>query len=301
MSQDLIVGVDGGGTKTTALAARLDGQILRQSSTGPSNHYAIGFETACRAIELAIEAVLQEEKLVSLCLGLAGVGRQEDMDQFLAWAHGKFQGIPLTVVNDAQILLAAGAPSGLALALVCGTGSIAYGRTAEGLLVRAGGWGYLFGDEGSGYAIGAAALKAIMWAEDGRGEPTKLTGLVLDRKELKTPQDLIRSIYTAGSPRTEIAGLADLVELAAAQDAVARSILDQAANDLALIVLAVYQKLGSNPVPLALTGGTILNGAYLSNAFYQVCARLGIAFTSIKEVKDPAEGALLLARQLLNL
>ena len=89
----------------------------------------------------------------------------------------------------------AGAPSGPALALICGTGSIVYGRTVTGELLRAGGWGYLFGDEGSGYAIGIAALRAVMRAYDGRGRETLLSELVLGRYGLHTPPELIQAIY----------------------------------------------------------------------------------------------------------
>jgi N-acetylglucosamine kinase-like BadF-type ATPase len=301
MSKGFIVGVDGGGTKTTAMAEDFAGNVIHQASTGPSNYNFIGFENACKAIEKAITDVLQGERLAALCLGLAGVGRQDDVDRFQAWAHARFPNIPLSVVNDAQILLAAGKFRGAGLALVCGTGSIVYGRTVDEKLVRAGGWGYLFGDEGSGYAIGAAALRSVMWAQDGRGKPTQLTGLILERRGLKAAQELIRSIYGAEAPRAEIAGLADLVERAAAQqDEVARSILDQAARDLAITVQAAYWKLGTPPVPLAITGGTILNGVYLAAAFWQACKALNLVFSTVTEVKEPAEGALLIARQLLR-
>lgn len=301
MNAGLIVGVDGGGTKTTALAAGMKGQVIRHATAGPSNYNTVGFEAACSAIETAVSGSLRGAELAALCLGLAGVGRQDDVQRFQAWARGRYPNIPLLVVNDAQILLAAGAPDGAALALVCGTGSIVYGRTAAGTWVRSGGWGYLFGDEGSGYVIGAAALRAVMWAEDGRGRLTLLAGFILERRKLKTAQDLIHSIYGAESPRAEIAGLADLVEQAAIQeDAVARSILDHAARDLALTVQAAYRKLGNAPVPLVLTGGTILNGVYLLTAFQRACAELGLVFSTVIKVPEPAEGALLLARRLVE-
>ena len=112
--------------------------------------------------------------------GLGRAGRQKDIERFQFWVAGKFPGIAVKIVNDAEILLAAGSPTGPKLAMVCGTGSIVYGRTTTGELIRAGGWGYLFGDEGSGYAIGVAALRAVMQAYDGRGPSTLLTGLVLN-------------------------------------------------------------------------------------------------------------------------
>lgn len=308
------IGVDGGGTKTLALLADLDGNILARGLGGASNFNAVGFAAACVAIETAITAAfisLAEQGQVTLdfptyhlpisalCLGLAGAGRPEDAAQFSAWAREKFSGAALKVVSDAEILLAAGAPSGPALALICGTGSIAYGRTEAGELVRAGGWGYLFGDEGSGFALGAAALRAVMRAYDGRGQPTRLTDLILARYGLTDPQGLVKNIYGAEDPRAEIAGLADLVERAASQnDPVAHALLDEAAQELAHAVQAVYRKLGTVPVPLALTGGILLNSAQFSARFRAVCRRLGLEFSAIDEIPEPATGALRLARAI---
>lgn len=295
-----MVGVDGGGTKTLALAKEVDGEWQGRSVAGPSNPYAVGFETACTRIEAAISNALEGNELTALCLGLAGAGRPEDVEQFTVWARRKFPDVALKVGSDAEILLAAGAPTGPALALVCGTGSIVYGRTEEGELIRVGGWGYLFGDEGSGFAIGAAALRLVMQAFDRRGPPTLLTGLILARRNLKSPPELMRSIYAAESPRTEIAGLAELVERAAAdRDAPSISILNEAAYELAESVRAVYSRLGSIPVPLILSGGVILHGATLARAFCRACDNLGLVFTEMIEVPEPAAGAVVLAREMV--
>lgn len=300
MKRQVVVGVDGGGTKTLALATDVDGEWQGQGIAGPSNPYAVGFEKACEAIEAAISNALDDNELAALCLGLAGAGRPEDVEQFTAWARTKFPGAALKVVNDAEILLATGAPTGPALALVCGTGSIVYGRTADGELVRASGWGYLFGDEGSGFAIGASALRVVMQAFDGRGAPTLLTELILARRGLESPTELVRSIYGAESARAEIAGLAELVEQAAAQgDALATSILNQAALDLAESVRAVYRRLGNVPVALTLTGSVILRGSTLAGAFRRACDSLGLVFAEMIEVPEPAARAMILARGLI--
>ncbi|MCG2786903.1 MAG: BadF/BadG/BcrA/BcrD type ATPase [Anaerolineae bacterium] len=300
MKRWAVVGVDGGGTKTLALAASVDGQWQGRGLAGPSNLHSVGFESACTAIEYAISEALAGANLLALCLGLAGAGRKDDVDRFIAWAQVKYPGVALKVLSDAEILLASGNLSGPALALICGTGSIVYGRTAAGELLRAGGWGYLFGDEGSGYAIGAAALRAVMQAEDGRGVPTLLTGLILDRYGLENPPTLVQSIYGSESPRTEIAGLADLVEQAALRgDTIAISILETAAVDLARMVQVVYQKLEGVPTPLALTGGVILRGEYLANTFRQACETMELVFLTVLEVAEPAEEAALIARSLI--
>ncbi len=301
MKRQVVVGVDGGGTKTLALATEVNGPWRGRGAGGPSNPYAIGFETACLTIETAILEALEGNELAALCLGLAGAGRPEDVEQFSTWARAKFPEAALKVGSDAEILLAAGAPTGPALALICGTGSIVYGRTVDGELIRAGGWGYLFGDEGSGFAIGAAALRAVMQAFDRRGAPTLLTGLILARRGLKSPAELVHSIYASSSPRTEIAALAGLVEQAAAQrDALAVSILNEAAFELAEAVRAVYRRLGSVPVPLMLSGGVILHGSTLAEAFRRACDSLELVFSEMIEVPEPAAGAVALARELIT-
>ncbi len=295
-----VIGVDGGGTKTLALLADLNGNVLARGLSGPSNYNAVGFEKACSHLEEAISRAQENApgELSALCLGLAGVGRSEDIERFQTWAQKKFPQTVVKVVGDAEILLAAGEATGAAIALVCGTGSIVCGRAPTGELIRAGGWGYLFGDEGSGYSIGAAALQAVMQSYDGRGPSTALTDLILQKRGLETPPDLVRSVYGAESPRLEVASLSELVEQAAGQsDAVAMSILEQAAEALVKAVAAVHAKLGAVAFPLIISGGTILNGEYLKIAFKSACDAHALNFTKIYSVVEPAEGALNLARE----
>lgn len=297
-----ILGVDGGGTKTLALLGDVDGHVLARGLSGPSNAHAVGFDEACLALESAIRLARQDHpgELSALCLGLAGAGRKEDIERFQNWAVDQFPRTAVTVVSDAEILLMAGASSGPVLALICGTGSIVYGRTAMGDLLRAGGWGYLFGDEGSGYAIGIAALRAVMQAYDGRGPATRLSELLLSHYGLSAPPDLVNKIYGADSPRSVVATLPDLVEQAAEQgDSVALSILDASAHELTRAIGAVYPKLGATAVPLVVTGGTMLHGPALRKAFQRACETQGLAFRTIRYIEEPAEGALQLARKLV--
>jgi N-acetylglucosamine kinase-like BadF-type ATPase len=298
-----ILGVDGGGTKTLALLADLDGHVIARGVSGPSNNNAVGFEMACAALENAINAARSSQpgEISALCLGLAGAGRQEDIERFQLWAVEKFPKTAVKVVNDAEILLAAGSPTGPALAVICGTGSIVYGRTVRGELIRAGGWGYLFGDEGSGYAIGQTALRAVMQAYDGRGPSTLLTELVLQQRGLSSLPELVRSIYRADTPHLEVASLSSLVEEAAGKgDAVAAAILEESALELARTIAVVYPKLGSAVSPLIITGGTILHGIYLQAAFQRACETLGLTFSVVHHVPEPAEGAVLLARNMFS-
>jgi len=296
-----ILGVDGGGTKTVALLGDTDGNILARGVSGSSNANAVGFDAARLALESAINMTCQGHSgdISAMCLGLAGAGRKEDIEQFQNWAVHNFPKTVVKVVSDAEILLMAGIPSGPAIALICGTGSIVYGRTGTGELLRAGGWGYLFGDEGSGYAIGVAALRAVMQAYDGRGSKTLLSELVLKRYKLHTLPDLVRRIYGAEWRPSTAASLTDLVEQAAEQgDSVAIAILEKSARELAQAIAAVYPKLGTSPVPLIITGGTILHGSYLKKAFNRACETQRLSFADVHYVAEPAEGALKLARQI---
>jgi N-acetylglucosamine kinase-like BadF-type ATPase len=299
---DYILGVDGGATKTVALLGDLDGRVLARGISGPSNANAVGFDAACVALESAINMVRinYAGEMRALCLGLAGVGRKDDAERFQNWAVHRYPKTVVKVVTDAEILLIAGAPTGPGQALICGTGSIVYGRTITGELIRAGGWGYLFGDEGSGYAIGSAALRAVMQAYDGRGSETSLSELALERYGLHAPPELVQTIYGAESPRLEVASLAELVEQAAEQDdALAIAILKEAADELTQTVAAIYPKLGTSAFPLIITGGTILHGRYLKRAFHDACKRQRLEFTVVQYIAEPAEGALKLARKLL--
>jgi N-acetylglucosamine kinase-like BadF-type ATPase len=296
-----ILGVDGGGTKTLALLGDSNGNILARGSSGPSNYQAVGFETACSALESAIAEARYEHpgEISALCLGLAGAGRKEDIELFTNWTIDKFPNTTVKIVSDGEVLLMAGAPSGPALALVCGTGSIVYGRTMTGELIHAGGWGYLIGDEGSGFAIGSAALRTVMRAYDGRGAQTLLSELVLERQGVQSPPELVRRVYGAESPRAIIASLAELVEQAAErQDRMAIRIVENAAQELVSAMQAIYSKLETFPVPLVITGKTILHGKQLKQEFHHACEVQGLIFTTVHDVEEPAESALQLARQL---
>ncbi len=303
----LRIGVDGGGSKTRALAADAEGRVVGRGVAGPSNYHAAGLEAAAAALETAIAAALEaagrdpHAPLGALCLGLAGMGRPEDRAVIAAWAAQRFPGVPTLIVTDAQLVVAAGAPEGWGLALICGTGSLAFGVDAAGRTARAGGWGYLLGDEGSGYAIGLAALRAIARAADGRGPQTALTAAVLHHWELTQPQNLIRYVYQNDVSRAEIAGLAALVDAAAATDTVARAIIAEAGRELALALKAVAQQLElcgplRGMLPCALAGSVLVHGQNVRAALLDAAAGMGLILNPIALVAEPALGALKLAQ-----
>lgn len=307
MMDRFVLGIDAGGSKTRALVASLDGEVIGTGEAGPANYQSTGQAAAFHALDLAVSLALETAKaaiqqIESVCLGAAGMDRPEDFLIFQDWATRVFPNARLRLVNDAQIVLAAGTPEGWGLAIISGTGSIAYGRTAQGVVARAGGWGYLLGDEGSGYSIGLRALQAVLRAHDGRDSRTMLSEKILAEWELNAPEALVRKVY-AGLSRADIARLAELVEgCAEAGDYKAGEILAWAGEELAAAASAVIKQLGiQGPVPTTLTGGVLLHGKHVREVMLEIAPARGLLLEPVTLVEDPAIGALRIAREGGNL
>jgi N-acetylmuramic acid 6-phosphate etherase len=301
---DLFLGIDGGGTHTVALLAARDGSILGRGAAGPSNRQAVGTTKAFASLDEAVAgafaaAGIARTSVAAACLGLAGGDRADDRNAVQEWARGGNLASRVEVTNDAAILLAAGTPEGWGVALVAGTGSIAYGRAPNGQTARGGGWGYLLGDEGSGYALALAGLQAVARAADGRSEPTRLTERFLARLNLTQPQELIPTIYRGNWDRAALAALAPLVVAAADDDAVSAKIVDAAATELAQTVAVVVNKLGlAETIPLTLTGGVLLASDGYRRRVLNALHELGIRVDLVTLVQEPAEGAVRMAREI---
>lgn len=302
-----LLGIDGGGSKTTALLADEEARVLGRGAAGASNFQVIGHEAAQAALAAAMAAAMADAGLAArplsgLCVGLSGVDRPGERALFREWARQAAPEARVVVANDAELVLAAGTPAGWGLALICGTGAIVYGRSPAGRLARADGWGHLLGDDGSGYAIGLAALRAIMRAYDGRGPETALAGAILDRWSLAAPPDLVGRVYRELRGKQEIAALADIVEaVAAMDDSVAQQILAGAGRELALAAQAVALRLAlTGPIPCALAGGVIVAGELVRREFEAAAANLGLFLAPITAVPEPAVGAVRLAQATLS-
>jgi len=304
-AQSYFIGLDGGGSKTLAVLADERGQELGRGLTGGCNYQAIGITCAQDAIREAIRQAFDQAGLpvlpaTGMCLGLAGVGRPEDRQWVEDFIRAERLAERWKIANDGQLLLWAGTPEGWGIGVISGTGSIAYGRTPDGREGRAGGWGYLLGDEGSGYAIGLAGLQAVAQAADGRGPDTLLTGKLLARWNLRKPWDLVGQVYRTGLGRIEIAALAELVlATAAAGDEVARAIEERAANDLAAQAAAVVRLLQlPGLVPAALGGGVLTHSDRLMRRLVELARLHGVELAPVEQVSEPVRGALRLALHL---
>jgi N-acetylglucosamine kinase-like BadF-type ATPase len=310
MSVARLIGIDGGGTSTVAWLADSEGNILGRGAAGPSNYKAVGGVAAKGALDRAIasafvDAGLPVRTVEVACLGLAGFDRPEDRELLIGWSAQSGWADRLLTVNDGDLVIAAGTPEGWGIGVIAGTGSIAVGRARDGRSARAGGWGPLIGDEGSGYAVALTALRRVAHRADGR-EPRPrgadpLTDHLCQALGIDGPARLVSTIYSPDRDRTRIAALAPAVVAAAAEDPeIERSILEPAGRDLAQAVIAVAGALGwpSGPLPLALAGGFLLAAssvsrsllAHLTSAGYEVAATA---------VDEPVRGAVLLAKRSL--
>jgi N-acetylglucosamine kinase-like BadF-type ATPase len=304
----LIAGIDGGGTKTIALLADESQAILGRGYGGASNYHTVGFDSAISAIDSAVADALHNagyparQPLAAVTLGMAGVDRPEDRARFQDWISRRFPGAKVLQVSDAHLVLAAGAGSEPGLAIISGTGSIAYAQDGRGNTARAGGWGYLLGDEGAGYWIGLSALKAITRAWDGLGPETALTRRILDELSLSSPPDLVRFVYNPQTNRGEFAKLYMLVEVcASAGDAAAQEILTTAARSLAGFAVAAARRLHlTSPLPCAMAGGVLVHNESMRAAIAGHARLEACLFDPIVTVPDPAVGAVRLAAGLLN-
>jgi N-acetylmuramic acid 6-phosphate etherase len=300
----LVLGIDGGGSHTVALLAAGTSDkwtILGRGTAGPSNRQAVGQERTLAALDEAINAAFAAAGLArcpvaSACLGLAGADRADDQCMIREWAQRVRLADRVEVTSDASILLAAGTPQGWGLALIAGTGSIAFGRSADGRGARAGGWGYLLGDEGSAYALVMAGLQAVVRAADGRGPATRLSEHFLSRLGLNQPQELVAAVYRSGRDRADFAALAPLVLELAETDEVAGELVEQQARELARAGQAVMRQLGmEGPIPLALAGGLLMGSKVYRQRVLHALTTFGVQPNPIDHVEEPARGAIALA------
>jgi N-acetylglucosamine kinase-like BadF-type ATPase len=302
-----VLGVDGGATTTTALLAELaTGRVVGSGTAGCSNIQAVGETTALRELNAAIAQAFAAAKIprrpvAAAALGLAGI----DLDGaqvIRGWAEVVDLAERLTVVNDAQLLFAAGTPQGWGLAVIAGTGSIAYARTPRGEHERTGGWGWLLGDQGSAFQIGLRALRAICRAADGTGPATALSPVILNKLASLDMRDLIPAVYRGSWDKSVIAQLAPLVLQHWGTDVVARHIVETELQALAQIAAAAVQRaqLPFTDLPTALGGGLFLHNSSYREAFLTQLRAAGIHPEPVTVVEEPARGAIVLARQLCH-
>ncbi len=245
-----LIGIDGGGTKTRSIAADINGRIVGATEVGPSNFLAVGEEGIKRIVSeimslFEIRGCFDPKQMDCCVLGLAGAGREKDQQRALQAVRAL--GLPgeIIVESDAYVALMGAFEGRPGIIIISGTGSICFGLDDAGKLHRCGGWGYLLGDEGSGYYIGHQGVLAALKDHDGRGEPTMLRQEIESHLGVSRIDEIISQVYAEQSLGKEnIANLAPLVfECADSGDTVSERIVSEAAKELAEMIRSVGTKL----------------------------------------------------------
>src|SRR5205814_4597970 len=205
---------DAGGTKTVCFLADGQGTIVSEGRGAGANLQSSGELAVEKVLHEAMEEAIGDRAITpaAICLGIAGVDREDEARTVRAIMRRIGYKSRVLVVNDALIALVAGARDEPGVVIIAGTGSIVYGRNAAGEAARAGGWGHIIGDEGSGYWIGREALAAVMRAADGRGPDTRLAAQVLEYFNVADESRLPRIVYDREMPRMSVAALGPIVQ-----------------------------------------------------------------------------------------
>jgi N-acetylglucosamine kinase-like BadF-type ATPase len=302
-TQEFFVGVDGGGTKTNAVVIDNDISVLGEGRAGASNPVVVGVEAAARAVESAIRMALSSAglsfgRVASAYLGIAGVEHPEGFRNAKEALRANLTGLNFELGTDARVALAGATDLKPGVAIISGTGSIAFGCNDRGDEARAGGWGSTIGDEGSGYYIARRGLTAVAKAYDGRGPETKITDMLRKHAGVSTPADLLRVIYYPFANNSEIAGYCRLVvEAAKSGDEIALEILTSAGRELGLAVTSVIKRLGmeSETFPVAYIGSTFHAGELLISPMRAIIDNVAPHANIQKPLHSPVIGAAKLA------
>ncbi|MGZ3507109.1 MAG: BadF/BadG/BcrA/BcrD ATPase family protein [Vulcanimicrobiaceae bacterium] len=293
------VGVDAGGTSTVAALAR-DGKFVRTHEGPAANASSRGIERASETIAQAVLAVLDGASPSAIVVGAAGAARDQVARGIEQALQARFRHARVCVRNDASIALRAVVPEGDGIVLIAGTGSIAYAeRGAESF--RSGGFGYLLGDEGSGFAIGQAAIKILLRSYDGRVPRDAFIESIERELRIAGALEALQQIYADPHPVARIASLAPLVlDAANSGDRAATKILQTAALELAELVRAVVRSaaLGGSSAPIVFAGGLLRRNSMLT---YLLETRLQNDFPHMpirKDAIEPYVGALHAADRL---
>jgi N-acetylglucosamine kinase-like BadF-type ATPase len=308
-SLSYLLAVEGGGSKTTAQLTDLEGKSVGRGYGPGSNPHAVGVENARKAIAMAIDGAVinatgrlpegsswRQTGVAAACFGLAGIDGPDDEAQLSAWVTQQELAERFVVVNDSELVVAAGTPEGWGVALISGAGSVCLARSPQGRTVRVGGWGHLLGDEGSGYRLAVDAMRLATQTVDGRADAQALLRAILKHWSLADANALIQHVHAPSMTPADLAGLAPTVQsLAASGDAAAKGLLEQCVADLARQADTAIKKLGLEKPPLALAG-SLLRGDVRRGVVAAIASPIG----EVAYVEDPCRGAVALAKRHLK-
>nr|WP_309100193.1 BadF/BadG/BcrA/BcrD ATPase family protein [Fredinandcohnia onubensis] len=295
-----LLAVDGGGTKTLAVLVDANGTILGEGRAGATNYHVAGAIKVKEALDKAILAAFKNAGIdpgsvvKKAVFALAGIDTDNDEKEVSRVVKETVSGLPikierLQVENDCLSALLGSTQNKAGVLLIAGTGSIVFAHDGNNRIVRSGGWGHRFGDEGSGYWIGKQAIESVLKMQDGRGEDTLLAKLVLEKFDFTKIEELYNWAYSDSYTVDDVGALATTVDEAFRMgDQVSRRILERAVEELLLLVHTAIENAGiqQNEFDLILQGGVFQNNHYIKN---QVRNRIQLSFSKVNMITTTEE------------
>lgn len=299
------VGIDGGGTKTRVMVVDSNGSIIQDITTKGTNINRSGWDIAVNILLSLLKSLKDNilgDSLAYVAVGLSGVDIHKE--RLLPLLQTALPSAKFSIEHDTMPALMSSLDEKIGIVMVSGTGSIASGVDSFGKSLRAGGWGYLLGDEGSAYDIGLKALRSLMKSYDGRLENTILTTSILDYLNLDEPKDIINFIYQGRSGQDAISELSKIVFLCAENnDHVSVDILRESACELSRLVNPLINNLcfTGPQIPIVLAGGVTKNSRVFTTFLTDSIRKLTKDRTDVSIILSefpPVIGAVKLAKLL---
>lgn len=311
---EYILGVDGGGSKTTVQIADIKGKMVAGVVSGASSYKSVGIIEAIENLNKGVFGAIKNLKtskdvyFISSCFGFAGNDTEEDSKTYKEIVFNNKLSSYLDpkrtiICNDTRIGIELGGKNNNKIIVIAGTGSNCLGINEGGEQAGASGWDYILADEGSGYAVGLSALKAVMRAYDGRGKKTLLSKTILKELNLKKVLDLVRWAYDEPFSKVRIGALAKTVSMTAQMgDRVSIDILVKEAEEAAVAVITVAGKLGfkNKSFDLIFTGSLFKCEEHFKNILARRVKENFPKVNFIPRIKNPVEGAVKLALEKLE-
>jgi N-acetylglucosamine kinase-like BadF-type ATPase len=309
--KQIVIGVDGGGTRLRAAIATEEGELLGIAEAGSGNYHDVGADEVRTNLGRAVshawaDSGIKPRRADAIFLGLGSIVTEEDQDVIRTVVR-ELEIAPddrIGVDHDLRVGLAGGLAGQPGIVLIAGTGSSCYGRNDQGQTWQAGGWGPILDDPGSSYWLGLQAMIASIRAHDGRGPDTILRSRVMTELGLSNIREILRRVELTGMKRCEIAALAPLVtESAACGDGVAQSLMERGADELALMIETVANRLGfgqTNQASVVVTGGLTNSGEVFFGPLRRSMQRRAPEACIIDLQLPPVLGGVLLALEMVH-
>ena len=288
------LGIEGGGTRTTAMLVDAGNREIQSATFGPGNVRLLDDE---RLAKLMCDIARKFASPDSIGIGLAGARNEKDRRRVKTAVARAWNTTPCHITHDLDIAL--GNPKVAAVLVLSGTGSCCYGKTTDGRTAKMGGWGHILGDKGSGFEIGLRALKAVVFYFDRDGTWSRLGERLLMATGGNEPDDLIEWVATAD--KDAVAALTPEVFLASKKrDQIARDILKGAASVLAKDAVncakKLYQK--KEPIDFVLAGGVLRNQPAFAKTVGEAIKTQWSKASVRTQKRDGVWGAIEMARNL---